>query len=98
MMSATIATHAASSKKSRKSQPTNVAAPSLANDAAASQPATENATLNTRKAIAAHQRQRARLNGSNNPTVANTAGMTNSAITATSHHTDKSGSRLWNAK
>ena len=47
MISATTTTHDASSKKSRKSQPANVAAPSFANEAGPSQPRSEKTTAST---------------------------------------------------
>ena len=58
MISETTTTHDASSKKSRKSQPANVAAPSFANDAGPSQPTSEKTTARTTHTTIASQRQR----------------------------------------
>src|ERR1051326_1974252 len=60
MISATMTTHDASSKKSRNSQPANVAAPSFENDAGASQVRNEKPIASAMKTSTASQRQRQR--------------------------------------
>ena len=94
MISATTTTHETSSKKSRRSQPANVAAPSFANDAGACQSTDleddgerdehEAATSASARSAAAAAARPAR----------STAGMTSSAMNATSHHSDTFGQLL----
>src|SRR3954468_24867151 len=98
MISETTTTHDASSKKSRKSHPANVAAPSLANDAGPSQPMTEKTTASTTQTTIASQRQRQSRSGNRIQTGAKTAGMTSKAMNATSHHTEEFGRLSWPAK
>src|SRR5262245_21526864 len=98
MINATTTTHEISSKKSRKSQPPKVAAPSFANDAGPSQSRNENASASATKTSTAIQRHGAWRSGNNSHTVANTAGITSAAMTPTSHHRDNSGRRSWTAK
>src|SRR3954453_19625615 len=98
MISETTTTHDASSKKSRNSQPANVAAPSFANDAGPSQPMAEKTTARTTHTTIASQRPRQSRSGSRIQTGTKHAGMTSNAMNATSHHTEKFGRLSWPAK
>ena len=93
MINATITTHETSSKKSRKSQPPKVAAPSFANDAGPSRSRNEKTIASATKTSTAIQRHGTPRSGRTSHTVANTAGITSAAMTVTSHQSDSSGRR-----